>query len=182
MLKNNFQKTRSPHKQLVILIFVLLIFFSACETIEVVTPTESALEIAIGDALGHLSGGPFRTNTPSTSMLTIASNVASNNAVLLHYANIVTNMSSNIGYLWFTLDNDAVDTVVVQNNQERVSVLVSSSNGGNANIETNGMRHGFFYQVLEASSGPWYLKIQSSNNMTNSVVIAIARAEDEHNH
>ena len=98
-----------------------------------------------------------------------------------HTSYNVTGIGTNAGYLWFNLDEDEADTVVMQN-QGSVNVVVLDSSGNEVEIEDTGVFSGNDYQVFEGANGPWYLRISSTDNSISSVRVSIARAEGDHGH
>ena len=131
-----------------------------CQSMNIVEPEENPLQDAIADALVHLSSSSFVDVSFSTSMDT---NNPASDISGLHTAYNVTNVGTNAGYLWFNLDEDKVDTVVMKN-RSMVMVEVLNSFGSNVDIEASGVvTNDVDYQVFEGANGPWYLRMSFTN-------------------
>ena len=162
----------------VVIIILLSFLVMGCQQMSPITNNqqeENPLQEALRDASYHLSGGPFITNALSVDRNT---NNALSDVSDLHGGHVITNVTTNMsgGHIWFNLDEGEVDTVIVRD-QSTVNVELLNAAGDNVSFETNGMFSNRPFQIFEGASGPWYLKISTTNEAISQVIISIARSE-----
>ena len=138
------------------------------ETTNTVT---NPVQHAITHAMGHMTNGPYN---PSNQLSATMTPESVSDISKMHFTYVITNVSSNTGYLWFEMTNTQVDIIVMRDQAEiDVNVGLLSSANNPVNSMTNGVVSNFDYQIFSVSNGAWYLNINSANVVTNLKIVRV---------